>query len=155
MSSKKSVQVLLLTQKAEVKELNLVTAANGTASLAMLQALLKKKEPPTILGSYKFKSQHLFLFGYTTGKAGTENKHELPPPHDSTLCFGDIILLASRDSKVWTTPVPFKAADYETFYTRAFGGFEDLDSDEDEEIEDVDAEVDVEAEADVDADEVE
>ena len=129
----KSVKVLILTQKAEVKETNLNTAPNGSISLAMLQALLKKKVAPEMIGSYKNRAQTLFLFGYTTGKAGTENKHELPPPHDTTLCFGDIIILASKDSKSWLNPVPLKAEDYEVFYTRAFGGFEDLDSEEEEE----------------------
>ena len=120
--SSNSVQVLVLTQKAEVKEVNLNTAPNGSITLAMLQALLKKKEAPELIGSYKNRAQTLFLFGYTSGKAGTENKHELPPPHDTVLCFGDTILLASKDSKSWLNPVPLKATDYEAFYTRAFGG---------------------------------
>lgn len=140
---KSTVKALLLTQKAEVKEVNLSVTADVVAYSA-IQSLLKKKEQPEVIGSYKYKSQHLFLFGYTTGKAGTENKHELPPPHDTTLCFGDILLLCSKDSKSWTTPVPFKMSDYEAFYTKAFGGFENLDSDEEEEV---DAEGEVEPEA--------
>jgi DNA-directed RNA polymerase subunit M/transcription elongation factor TFIIS len=163
------IQVLLLTQKAEVKETNLNTAPDGTINLAMLQALLKKKEAPELIGSYKNKGQGLFLFGYTTGKAGTENKHELPPPHDSILCFGDLILLASKDPESWKTPVPFKMDEYEAFYTRAFGGFEDLDSEEEleeaeeelaedlgEDLEDdlEDAEAEVEAEPEPEAEEV-
>jgi hypothetical protein len=157
---KKSVQVLLLTQKAEVKELALNTAADGSISLAMIQALMKKKVAPEMLGSYKNRAQTLFMFGYTTGKAGTENKHELPPPHDNTHAFGDIVLLASKDDKSWQTPVAFKSSDYEAFYTRAFGGFEDLESDEEleeveeieeEEVEEVEDEVEEEVEAEVDA----
>jgi DNA-directed RNA polymerase subunit M/transcription elongation factor TFIIS len=135
------VQVLLLTQKAEVKEVGLPTAADGTITLSMIQTLLKKKEAPELIGSFKNKALTLFLFGYTTGKAGTENKHELPPPHDTTLLFGDIVMLASKDSKSWATPIPFKMDDYETFYTRAFGGFEDLESEEEEELEELDEEV--------------
>ena len=132
-----------------------MTAANGSITLPMVQALLKKKEVPTVLGNYKFKSQYLYLVGYTTGKAGTENKHELPPPYDSTSCFGDIVLLATKDSKTWTTPVPLKMSDYETFYTRAFGGFEGMDSDDDEEeVEEAEAEAEVE-EAEVEEAEVE
>jgi len=146
---KSTVKALLLTQKAEVKEVNLPVTGD-TTTMSAIQALLKKKEQPEILGSYKNKSQHLFLFGYTTGKAGTENKHELPPPHDTTLCFGDILLLCTKDSKSWTTPIPFKMSDYEAFYTRAFGGFENTNSDDEEEEEvevDVEAEVEAEAEA--------
>jgi DNA-directed RNA polymerase subunit M/transcription elongation factor TFIIS len=134
-----STQVLLLTQKAEVKETKLNTAPDGTITIAMLKALLKKKEAPEFIGSYKHKSHTLFLFGYLKGKAGTENKHELPPPHDTVLLFGDAILLASQSENDWTCPVLLKAADYESFYTRAFGGFEDIDeedNDEENEIED-------------------
>ena len=149
--STSSVQVLLLTQKAEVKAVTLNTAADGTANLAMIQALLKKKTAPEMFATYKHKTSHLYLFGYTEGKAGTENKHELPPPHDSILCFGDIVLLCSKDSKSWSTPVPFPMAEYEAFYTRAFGGFEDLGSGDEEEAEEAE---EVEEEE-VDAEEVE
>ena len=155
---KNAVQVLLLTQKAEVKEVNLITAPNGTISGAMLQALLKKKEAPELVGSYKNKAQTLYVFGYTKGKAGTENKHELPPPHDTTLCFGDLVMLASKDPKSWLTPVPLKTTDYEAFYTRAFGGFEDLDSEEEEEEEEAEEAEEVEEEEeeeDEEADELE
>jgi len=138
---KNTVQALLLTQKAEVKEVELAVNAAGLTTLAQIQALFKKKELPEVLGTYTQKSQTLFMFGYTSGKAGTENKHELPPPHDTLLCFGDIVLLSSKDSKNWATPIPFKMADYETFYTKAFGGFEDLNSEDEEE-----AEAEVEAE---------
>jgi DNA-directed RNA polymerase subunit M/transcription elongation factor TFIIS len=57
------------------------------------------------------------------------------------LCFGDIILLASKDESDWTKPVPFKSTDYEVFYTKAFGGFEDLDEEEELEEEDIVQEV--------------
>jgi DNA-directed RNA polymerase subunit M/transcription elongation factor TFIIS len=129
---KDTVQALLLTQKAEVKEIELPLGKDGTLSLPALKAYLKKKEAPEVVGTYKYKAQTLFLFGYTTGKAGTENKHELPPPHDTLLCFGDSILLASKDEAEWSKPISFKTADYELFYTKAFGGFDELDEEEDE-----------------------
>ena len=151
-----TVQVLLLTQKAEVKEVKLTTAADGTITLPMIQALLKKKELPEFLGSYKYKSAGLFLFGYLNGKAGQENKHELPPPHDTILPFGDIVLLASKDTKSWKQPTPFKSEEYETFYTKAFGGFENLDDEEeDEEIEEEDIQNDEEVEGCVEEDQME
>ena len=132
-----SVQVLLLTQKAEVKAVKLNTAPDGTITLSMIQALLKKKEAPEFLGSYKYKSQGLFFFGYLSGKAGQENAHELPPPHDTILAFGDIVILASKDMKQWNHPVSFTSDEYEAFYTKAFGGFDDLDDeDDDDDVED-------------------
>ncbi len=137
-----SVQVLLLTQKAEVKSVNLNTAADGTVTIAMIQALMKKKLAPEMFGMYKNKSSYLYMFGYTEGNAGAENKHELPPPYDNVLCFGDILLLCSKDAKSWSSPIGLLSSEYEAFYTRAFGGFEDLDSDgEEEEAEEEVAEV--------------
>jgi len=125
--------VLILTQKAEVKSAKLTTTS---VTLKDVQKYFKKKSEPEVLGMYPYKSLYLFLIGYTTGKAGTENKHELPPPHDSTLAFGDIMLIVTKDENSFENPVNFKIEDYETFYSKAFGGFDDLDEEDDEDIED-------------------
>jgi DNA-directed RNA polymerase subunit M/transcription elongation factor TFIIS len=106
--------------------------------LSDIQTYLKKKKAPTQIGTYAWKSNTLFLFGYTDGKAGTENKHELPPPHDTQLVFGDIVVLLSKDKRSFAKPLPIKQDDYETFYTHVFEGFESLDEEE--------AEVEVEEE---------
>ena len=139
---------LLLTQKAEVKAVKLP----DTLTAAAIKTLLKKKEAPEALEPYSYKGMTLFIFGFTTGKAGTENKHELPPPHDSTLFFGDILVVASKDKKSFASPVPFKPEDYEAFYTKAFGGFEDIEEEEEEEEEE-EAEEEVEAEGEPEAEE--
>lgn len=139
--AKQTVQALLLTHSAEVKEIQLPLESDATLTMKSIQAALKKKTAPELIGTYKYKSSGLFLFGFLTGKAGQENKHELPPPHDSVLIFGDILLVASKDLKSWNTPTPFPTEEYEAFYTKAFGGFEDLDDedddDEEEEMEEV------------------
>jgi DNA-directed RNA polymerase subunit M/transcription elongation factor TFIIS len=106
--------------------------------LSDIQTYLKKKKAPTQIGTYAWKSNTLFLFGYTDGKAGSENKHELPPPHDTQLIFGDIVVLMSKDKRSFAKPLPIKQDDYETFYTQVFEGFESLDEEE--------AEVEVEEE---------
>jgi len=149
---------LLLTVKGEVKQ----TKIPATVSLADIQKCLKKKTPAEHIGSYKYKTKYLHLFGYQAGKAGTENKHELPPPHDSVLVFGDILLFATSSENDLSNTVPFKAEDYEAFYTYAYGGFdseEEEGEEEDEEVEVEEAEVEAEVEevaveedADVEAD---
>jgi len=127
--------ILILTQKAEVKSGKL--SVDKDVNLATIQKYFKKKTEPEIIGSYTFKSLTLFLFGYTTGKDGTENKHELPPPHDSQLIFGDILLIASKSNNSFANPVVFKLEDYEIFYSKAYGGFDDLDEEEDEDEEEL------------------
>lgn len=128
------VQGLLLTSKGEVKLAKITTATSET-KITDLQKYLKKKAELDYIGQYDYKSKHLHLFGYQKGKAGTENKHELPPPHDSMLLFGDIVILVSLSPDSFSHPIAFKVEEYEAFYTSAFGGFDDLDEDEEEEEE--------------------
>jgi len=142
-----SIPVLILTQKAEVK-VGKLNVGSEQLQLKHIQAYYKKKSEPEVIGNYPYRNINLTLFGYTTGKAGSENKHELPPPHDSTLVFGDILLIASKGDNPFSQHIPFKVEEYEMFYSRAFGGFEDLsdteDADElDEELEEVEVEEDV------------
>lgn len=153
--SKSTCQAILLTQKAEVKQCK-APLQNGSLTLQAIQTHMKRKELPEILGTYRYKKNTLTLLGFTKGKAGSENKHELPPPLDSSLYFGDIMLIASVSPNNYTKPTSFKAEEYEAFYTKSFGGFDDLDSDEDEEDEieaEVEAEVEAEAEAEVEEEE--
>ena len=134
-----TAQILLLTSTGDMKSGKLTIKSETTGcQLSDIQTYLKKKKAPTQIGTYAWKSNTLFLFGYTDGKAGTENKHELPPPHDTQLVFGDIVVLLSKDKRSFAKPLPIKQDDYETFYTQVFEGFESLDEDE--------AEVEVEEE---------
>jgi DNA-directed RNA polymerase subunit M/transcription elongation factor TFIIS len=119
----------VLTQKAEVKQGKL---SCETVTLDVIQKYFKKKTEVDMLGTYLYKGLTLFLFGYTKGKVGNENKHELPPPHDGTLVFGDIVIIASKDPNSYTSPVSFKVEEYEQFYSKAFGGFDELDDEDDE-----------------------
>jgi DNA-directed RNA polymerase subunit M/transcription elongation factor TFIIS len=134
-----TAQILLLTSTGDMKSGKLTIKSETTGcQLSDIQTYLKKKKAPTQIGTYAWKSNTLFLFGYTDGKAGTENKHELPPPHDTQLVFGDIVVLLSKDKRSFAKPLPIKQDDYETFYTHVFEGFESLDEEE--------AEVEVEEE---------
>ncbi len=134
MSKSDSVQCILLVQKGDVKQVKL-TLNNGTLSLDGVKQFLKKKETPQVLGKFPYKDQTFTLFGFSTGKAGTENKHELPPPLDTKLYFGDILVIACKNSDDYRQAIPLTLTTFENFYNAAFGGFEDLDEDEEEEEE--------------------
>jgi DNA-directed RNA polymerase subunit M/transcription elongation factor TFIIS len=138
---------LLLSAKGDVKKLKLLdTKTSATLNEAALQDSIKKKTKLSELGQYPFGSLTLTLFGYTTGKAGTENKHELPPPLDTTLYFGDILVVASSKSATWKTPISITVEQYEKWYQNAFDGFEDLDEEDDEDDEDEEEEEEEEEE---------
>lgn len=139
-----SAPALLLTAKGDVKQAKITVADSSHVSLAEIQKYLKKKAEPEYLGQYTYKSKYLHLFGYQSGKAGTENKHELPPPHDTLLLFGDVLILVSNQEDSFEAPIPFKPDEYEAFYTNAFGGFDSTSETEDEaeSTEDVDEDAD-------------
>ena len=118
---------------------------------AAVGGILRRAIAPELIGTYKWSGMTLHLFGYKTGKAGTENKHELPPPHTKVLVFGDIVVIATKGSAQQL--ITFGTADYQKFQTEDHGGLDDVGShdsetDEEDDDEEVDEE-EVEEEEDV------
>ena len=80
----------------------------------------------------------VFLYGKTDGRANTENKYDFPPPVDSLLLFGTVLLLAKKNKKEF---IDLTLEMWEKIYEKLFGGFEDLsktvleDEDEEDELE--------------------
>jgi hypothetical protein len=76
------------------------------------------------------------LYGKTTGRANQENKYEFPPPVDSTLFFGNCVLVNKSSSG---EILDLSVKEWEEIYETLYGGFEDLGNDsDDEESEDED-----------------
>lgn len=133
---------LILTASGDVKPGKItLTAGEKIPSAETIQKYYRRKVVPNTIGTYMSGTTQLQLFGYKEGKVGQENKHELPPPYDKVILFGDIVLLAVKDNEIQ----PYTVEDYHEFYNRAFGGFDDLGSDDEE------AEVVSEAEAEEEA----
>jgi transcription elongation factor S-II len=137
------IQTVCITSKGELKKAK-VALTEGAVTVDAIQAYLKKKTAPEQLGKYSHEGTTIFLYGYNDGKAGSENKYEFPPPYDSLLPFGDVVLIASQ-SKSLVTPVAYAVAQWETFYEQAMGGFDSIGSEEellgdvDESDEEIDA----------------
>lgn len=79
----------------------------------------------------------LSIYGKTKGKAGSENKYELPPPLDKTLFFGACvaILKTSADNSV----VNMSKTEFNKIMEFLFGGFDDIgleDSESDDDAND-------------------
>jgi len=76
------------------------------------------------------------MFGKLRGNAGMENKYEFPPPMDTKLCFGAIVLVHKSDND---EPMDLRKEDWLKLYDHLYGGFEDTnqedDEDEEEEVE--------------------
>ncbi len=138
-----TVSGLVLSHSGEIKtaKISLQSEEKG-CQLSDIQKFLKKKTAPEVLGKFPWKKHSLHLIGYKEGKAGTENKHELPPPLDNQLFFGDIVLLHAKEETSFVKPLAMTTEEYEIFYTQMFEGFEDLDENEEEEEEEEEEELD-------------
>jgi transcription elongation factor S-II len=141
--TKRQMQSTILQPKQTTRNAFLpADYGTGVPTPANIGALLRRATNPDHVGSWPYGSQVVHLYGYKTGKAGTENKHELPPPHDNVLLFGEAVLVGMEHGAV----VNFNGESYKTFYNTIMGGFDDIDDSE----EDEDAEEDLDEEEDVD-----
>jgi DNA-directed RNA polymerase subunit M/transcription elongation factor TFIIS len=139
---------ILLQAKGDIKKIKLKDAINkDPLTQDDLQKILKKKTPIKFIGFYEYDSMTVSLFGYTTGKTGTENKHELPPPHNTQALFSDSLIIASKGPS-WTNPINFTTEQYEKFYQHAFGNEVEDDNNESSDDEDSDEEKEAEEEED-------
>ena len=68
---------------------------------------------------------YVSLYAKDDGKAGQENKMELPPPIDKDLYFGKLAIVATRDVAL-DDPVDFPLDMWQVVHDKLFGGFEDL-----------------------------
>ena len=126
----KVINAIVLTANADCKNAR-ITLADEYPFLASIQKYMKKKALPTVIGLYNYGELIINLVGYKEGKAGTENKHELPPPHDNILLFGDAIIYTTTKTNT-KIPGAFSTDDYKTFYNRQFQGFDDCSDNEED-----------------------
>lgn len=108
---------------------NAVLPAGSAPTVEVVGGILRRATLPELIGTYKWNGHIVYLFAYKTGKAGTENKHELPPPHDTILLFSEAVLIATKAG----VAVSFGTVEYTKFYNESFGGFEDLGSEDSDE----------------------
>lgn len=79
-----------------------------------------------LLHEWELDNVTVYIHGYTDGMHNQVNKHDMPPPLDNCLCFGDLVLSKVENNK-W---VDFVEEDYINVYDQLFGGFEDLGSED-------------------------
>ena len=73
------------------------------------------------------------VYSKNTGRANTENKYELPPPIDSDLYFGKLVVIRhSEQAPTAEKCLDLTSEDWKTEYEKLMGGFEDLDDNEEE-----------------------
>jgi DNA-directed RNA polymerase subunit M/transcription elongation factor TFIIS len=120
----------------------------------------RKKKAADLIGSWAIsKGRTLQLWGWRDGKTGTENKHELPAPHDEVFLYGDVVLVAVSGLSSSSGATDFTVEEWSEFMeegeeiTDATGpkaaaapADDEEDEEEDDEEEDVDGDADGDAE---------
>lgn len=151
--------VVVLTSKGELKNAKIpAEALSSILTLDHLMVILKRKTQPAELCSYKYNKTTLTCFGYDTGRAGTETKHTLPPPHNEETYYGDIVVVASKKGEDWSKPMTLSTKDYEEFYEHKMTSEDGVDVESTTESDDstigdeVEVEVEVEVEAELEDD---
>ena len=102
------------------------------------KANLKNSENFIKHHTWKVSDKFVSLFATNSGRANNENGYELPPPIDSELFFGKIIMVKHFNEEINDDNVEdLTLEEWEKIYEKLFGGFEDLgdeDSFSEEEI---------------------
>jgi len=83
----------------------------------------------------------IVMYGKKNGNAGKENQYEFPPPVDTTLCFGTVILV-HKDAN--DSAKDLRAPEWSSIYDYLYGGFEDTRNQEDDDEEEEEEEEEME-----------
>lgn len=136
------VKFLVINKRGNTKTIN--TTASFELSNLYRKCGLKTDKHFEARGSWGWNGKHIVVFAANDGKAGQENKFDLPPPLDTHLFFGGIALVCIDGDEISEdTMSNFTEKNWKQLYEKLLGGFEDLDEDsefDDEEDEDLDGE---------------
>ena len=103
-----NLSTVLLSIKGEAKKASVALTSENEVSIELLQKYFKKKDAPEVVHRIQVDQKYLFIFGYSKGKKGTENKSVLPELKSDMTLFGDAIVIASNQPD-WKSPLPFTA----------------------------------------------
>jgi hypothetical protein len=130
--------VIVIEKSGTVKELSI---KNFSVEELYKKAGFKSQEGFEVQTSWSVdvvdKQYEISLYAKKTGRSGQENKYDLPPPVDSSLYFGNMVLLNRKGSE------DLKKKDWDKIYEHLFGGFEDVNSQDSEDDFDSDLDDDI------------
>jgi DNA-directed RNA polymerase subunit M/transcription elongation factor TFIIS len=89
------MQCVVLQPKGTLRTTTIPNTASivGIPTPKDIATILRRATNPELIASWTWGKIILHLFGYKTGKTGTENKHEIPLETETTL-YGETVVLA-------------------------------------------------------------
>ena len=126
-----SINVLIVEKTGEIRSLKIKEYSESELfKKAGFKSAEQFKRQTSWAVNVEGVEHKVVLYAKSTGKAGSENKYDFPPPADSTLFFGACVLVGTRGDE----PTDLSIDQWNTFYEFLFGGFEDIGSEEEEEL---------------------
>ena len=128
-------QTIILKQNGDIITFNLDSINLNLCDVRFTNSLERTiprrgfKESFDSIHKFYFKKSILVIWGYRDGNPTTENRHELPPPLDNTLLFGDCLVIQYDE---YGNQISLNPLVWEEFYSTSFGGFYDLGSEDSE-----------------------
>lgn len=119
------VKILLVEKQGTIKETNVKKMER-----ADIYKKCSFRKPDGFQKRTAWKIEDIYyieLWSRDTGKAGTENKYDFPPPIDSELYFGTCCLIKTTDGD---DIVDLTKEEWLLAYEKLFGGFEDIEQEE-------------------------
>jgi hypothetical protein len=130
------VQIVIVEKGGSLKELNV---DNYDVEFLSKKAGFKNVKDFKEQTCWKLQGHNVYLYGKTEGRAGQENKYDMPPPVDNTLFFGACVLIMRKKNTEVDLPVKL----WKKIYEKLFGGFEDIGEEDSEEEEEEDEDADL------------
>lgn len=83
--------------------------------------------------TWKDKDNWVSVYARNTGRAGGENKYDLPPPIDKELYFGAMVVIRHGEEEPSNSNIKdLTHEEWKTIYEKCMGGFEDIEQEEEE-----------------------
>jgi len=125
---------LILHPKGTTRNATIPADHTEVLDTATACTLLRRATAPELICTWTWisgaQTTLVYLFGYKTGKAGTEMAQKLPAPHDNLTLFGETLLCATQNNLL----VSFDGAMFKTFCAE----MSRADEEEEEEIDEAD-----------------
>ena len=117
-------KVIVVSKNSNKKETNIRTFS---VDELYKKANLKNSDNFIKRNTWKVGDSYFSIYAKNQGRANNENKYDLPPPLDSQLYFGSLIIVKHSDEEITNeNVVDSSLEEWEKVYEKLFGGFEDL-----------------------------
>ena len=134
------VKVVVIDKNSNKKE----TALNYEHSEFYKKCNYRNNNNFDVRHTWEFKENgetyYVSVFAKDKGRANSENKYDLPPPVDSNLYYGTIMLVKTFTNENFDSDNldNLSLEQWEKCYEKLFGGFESLGEDDSEETDELD-----------------